>query len=74
MRKGRDGGEKWKKNEMKKKIMAEIVATTLLSVDRPNADRLERRTLMPKDTPVQKVFGQETRKPACIDIDRENWV
>ena len=35
MRKGRDGGEK--KNEMKKKIMAEIVATTSLPVDRLTA-------------------------------------
>ena len=35
MRKGRDGGEKWKK----KKIMAEIVATTSLpAVYRPNDD------------------------------------
>ena len=37
MRKGRDGGEKMKKKR-KKKIMAEIVATTSLPVDRLNGD------------------------------------
>ena len=42
-----DDGEK-KRKEKKKKIMTFIVATTSLPVDRPNADRLERRTLVPK--------------------------
>ena len=43
-----DDGEKKRKEEEKKKIMTFIVATTSLPVDRPNADRLERRTLVPK--------------------------
>ena len=33
--------------QKRKKIMTFIVATTSLPVDRPNADRLERRTLVP---------------------------
>ena len=41
MRKVDDGEKK------KKKIMTFIVATTSLPVDRPNAERLERRTLVP---------------------------
>ena len=49
MRKVDDGEKKEKKEEKKrKKIMTFIVATTSLPVDRPNADRLERRTLVPK--------------------------
>ena len=51
MRKGRDGGKREKrggKNGKKKKRRMKIVATTSLpAVDRPNADRLERRTLVP---------------------------
>ena len=46
-----DDGEKKRKEEEKKKIMTFIVATTSLPVDRPNADRLERRTLVPKFPP-----------------------
>ena len=42
-----DDGEKKKEKKEKKKIMTFIVATTSLPVDRPNADRLERRTLVP---------------------------
>ena len=41
-----DDGEK-KRKEKKKKIMTFIVATTSLPVDRPNADLLECRTLVP---------------------------
>ena len=51
MRKVDDGEKKEKKEKeerKKKKIMTFIVATTSLPVDRPNADRLERRTLVPK--------------------------
>ena len=47
MRKVDDGEEK-KEKRKEKKIMTFIVATTSLPVDRPNADRLERRTLVPK--------------------------
>ena len=49
MRKVDDGEkkEKRKKKRKEKKIMTFIVATTSLPVDRPNADRLERRTLVP---------------------------
>ena len=56
MRKVDDGEKKEKKEKKrkkrkekkrKKKIMTFIVATTSLPVDRPNADRLERRTLVP---------------------------
>ena len=43
-----DDGEKKKKRKEKKKRMTFLVATTSLpAVDRPNADRLERRTLVP---------------------------
>ena len=48
MRKVDDGEKKEKKEKKKrKKIMTFIVATTSLPVNRPNADRLERRTLVP---------------------------
>ena len=50
MRKVDDGEKKRKKRKKKKekkKIMTFIVATTSFPVDRPNADRLERRTLVP---------------------------
>ena len=45
-----DGEKKRKKRKEKKrkKIMTFIVATTSLPVDRLNADRLERRTLVQK--------------------------
>ena len=44
-----DDGEKKKKRKIKKrkKIMMFIVATTSLPVDHPNANRLERRMLVP---------------------------
>ena len=55
MRKGRDGGKNGKKKrekkkrEKKEKRRMKIVATTSLhAVNRPNVDRLERRTLVPK--------------------------
>ena len=56
MRKVDDGEKRKKKRKKKKKkrkekkIMTFIVATTSLPVDRPNADRLERRTLVPIKT------------------------
>ena len=45
---GKFNDKKGKKKEKKrKKKMTFIVATTSLPVNRPNADRLERRTLVP---------------------------
>ena len=49
--------------------MAFIVASTSLPVDRPNADRLERRTLVPKLL-VRKFFWSEkifeSKKMLCL--------
>ena len=50
MRKVDDGEEKKEKKKERKKRMAFLVATTSLPVDRPNADRLEHRTLVPIHT------------------------
>jgi len=50
MRKVDDGEEKKRKEKKRKekKIITFIVPLTSLPVDRPNANRLERRTLVPK--------------------------
>ena len=67
MRKVDDGEkkkeEKKKEKKRKKKIMTFIVATTSLPVHRPNADRLERRTLVPKEC---RMYTREKSPVVCF--------
>ena len=52
MRKGCDGEKKWNMEKMGGKIMKFIVAINVIAIDRPNADQLECRPLVPTSRKV----------------------
>ena len=56
MRKVATKKKKWKMEKMGGKIMKFIVAINVIAIDRPNADRLECRPLVPTSRKVGRAY------------------